>query len=82
VRRIQRPRSKSLTVRYTDVARTFAVTAGHTMALFGTVAREVGFPGGRTMERAGDAVAERAVKQCSRDTPRLDRCNGRGNRER
>lgn len=71
--------SPTLTLRYTDVMRTGAVTAGHGMALLGAAGRAFGIPGAHALEHAGDAVAVRAVAQCSRDTPPLNRCNhGRG----
>lgn len=72
--------SPTLTLRYTDVMRTSAVTFGHGMALFGAVGRAFGIPSASTLERAGDAVAERAAKQCLRDTPALNWCNHGGRR--
>lgn len=69
----------TLTIRYTDVMRTGAVTVGHGAALIGAAGRAFGIPGARALERAGDVFAERAAKQCSRDTPALNWCNhGRG----
>lgn len=66
---------KSLTIRYTDVARTAAVTMGHGIALAGAAGKAIGLPCARVVERMGDAIATKAVEQCSRDTGKLDRCN-------
>lgn len=62
---------------YTDVMRTAAVTVGHGAALAGAAAAAAGCPLGEAVQRAGDAIAETAVAQCGRDTPRLERCGER-----
>ena len=67
---------KTMTDRYTDVARTAAVTFGHGMALVGAAGKAAGLPGAGRVERTGDAIAQKAVEVCGRDTPRLNRCNG------
>jgi len=71
---------KTVTDHYTNTARTAAVTAGHALGLVGAGLRQAPCPvareAGRSIERAGDAVARKAVDQCSRDTPSLKTCNG------
>jgi len=70
---------KTLTDHYTNTMRTAGVTTGHAMGLAGAamsnapcpVARTIG----RSLERAGDAVSQKSVEQCTRDTPRLKACN-------
>lgn len=71
---------RSTTQIYTDVARTAAVTAGHSMELAGRAAAAFGCPIGQRVERAGRAIATGAVEACSHDTPRLERSNGGGGR--
>jgi hypothetical protein len=71
---------KTATDHYTNMARTAAVTAGHALGLAGAAMKQAPCPvareAGRSIERAGDAVARKAVDQCSRDTPSLKVCNG------
>jgi hypothetical protein len=72
-------RKKTLTDHYTNTMRTGAVTVGHAAGLAGAALRQAPCPvarsAGKSLERAGDAVARKAVDQCSRDTPSLKQCN-------
>lgn len=69
---------KSAVKTYTDAMRVSAVTTGHGVALAGEGVRSAPCPIakaiGTGMIKAGDAIATRAVDQCSRDTPRLLQC--------
>jgi hypothetical protein len=71
---------KTATDHYTNVMRTAAVTTGHAAGLAGAALQQspcaVARSMGQVIERAGDAFAQKAVDQCSRDTPSLKRCNG------
>jgi len=66
---------KTLTGRYTDVMRTAAVSMGHGIALIGAAGKVAGIPGAQVVERVGNSISTKAVEQCSRDTPLLERCN-------
>ena len=63
------------TEQYTNVARTAVVTAGHGIAIAGAAAEAAGCPLGESVKSVGDAIAQTAIDQCSRDTPGLNECN-------
>lgn len=66
---------KTMTDRYTDVARTSVVTFGHGVSLAGAAMSAAGCPAGSRVQSVGDAISKTAVAVCSRDTPSLRRCN-------
>lgn len=67
--------STTLTERWTNVARTAAVTFGHTIGIMGAAGQEANLPGSKIIEKMGDRIARAAVEKCGRDSGELIRCN-------
>lgn len=69
--------STTLTERWTNVARTAAVTFGHTVGIIGAAGQEANLPGSKILEKMGDRIARSAVEKCGRDSSDLICCNRR-----